>query len=104
VCVSLYCMPAWCLWRSEEALDSPGTGVTNGCELLCTDWGLNLPSSRAVLALSQTFALAPEMVWFSPPVVSSRHPTPDSWKKHSDTPEMVETSDSTGCCVYFGFP
>jgi hypothetical protein len=23
----------WCLWRSEEGAGSPGTGVSDGCEL-----------------------------------------------------------------------
>ena len=26
---------AWCLWRSEEGIGSPGTKVTDDCELLC---------------------------------------------------------------------
>lgn len=26
---------AWCLWRSEEGVESLGTGVTGGCEPPC---------------------------------------------------------------------
>jgi hypothetical protein len=31
-------MYAWCLWRPEEGVRSPGTRVTDGCEPLCGCW------------------------------------------------------------------
>ena len=33
MCISLYHMCAWCLWRSEEGVGSLGTGVVDECEL-----------------------------------------------------------------------
>ena len=40
-CMSMYCVLAWCWWRPEEAIRSPGTGVTDGCEQLCGCWDSN---------------------------------------------------------------
>lgn len=33
---------AWCLRRPEEGIGFPGTGVTNGCKLLCGCWDSTL--------------------------------------------------------------
>ena len=32
---------AQCLWRPEEDVTSPGTGITGGCEWSCGCWELN---------------------------------------------------------------
>lgn len=41
-CVThMMCMPlvyAWHLWRSEEGIQSPGTGANDGCKLPCRCW------------------------------------------------------------------
>lgn len=34
-CICMYHFHAWCSWRSEEDMGSPGTGVTDGCEPSC---------------------------------------------------------------------
>lgn len=31
--MSMYHMHAWCLWKQEKYVRSPGTKVTDGCEL-----------------------------------------------------------------------
>lgn len=41
VYVSVYNLQAWCLWSPEEADRSPGTGLTDGCELPRGCWELN---------------------------------------------------------------
>ena len=28
----MYCVHAWCLWKPEEGIGSPGTGLTEGSE------------------------------------------------------------------------
>ena len=40
-CLSMYHVCAWCLWWPEEGIGSPGTGVTDSCELPCGCWELN---------------------------------------------------------------
>lgn len=50
--VYVRCMCVWCLWGSEEDAESPGTGVTGRCELLCGCCGLSPgPLPKAVRAL-----------------------------------------------------
>lgn len=40
-CMFVNCLCARCLWRPEEDVDSPGTGVADSCEPLCWCWELN---------------------------------------------------------------
>jgi hypothetical protein len=40
-----YIVHGWYLLRSEEDVRSPGTGVTDGCELPCGTWESELQSS-----------------------------------------------------------
>jgi hypothetical protein len=47
VCVCVYLnelnhMHAWCLCRSEENIRSPVTIVTDGCDITCVCWELNI--------------------------------------------------------------
>jgi hypothetical protein len=51
------CVPHgfWCLWGPEEGIGSPGTGVTDGCELLCGCW-----NRTWVLCQEQEMLLASE--------------------------------------------
>jgi hypothetical protein len=37
----VYHLYAWCPWRPEEGIRSPGTGVADDCEPLCGYWELN---------------------------------------------------------------
>jgi hypothetical protein len=47
LCVwGFYHMDAWCLWRPDQ-VRSPGTAATDGCELPCGCWELNLEGSRS---------------------------------------------------------
>lgn len=39
--VCLYTKRLCFLWRIEEGIKSPGTGVADGCELLCGSWEQN---------------------------------------------------------------
>lgn len=32
-CASVYQLPSWCQWRAEEGTGSPGTEITDLCEL-----------------------------------------------------------------------
>ena len=41
-CMYVYHVCAWCLWRPEEGIRSPGTGVTDGCEPPYGYWESNL--------------------------------------------------------------
>ena len=37
-CMAVYvtcARSAWCAWRLEKGMLSPGTGITDGCELPC---------------------------------------------------------------------
>ena len=43
--MSVHYVPVLCHWRPEEGIGSPGIGVTDGCELPCGCWELNLRSS-----------------------------------------------------------
>lgn len=48
--MSMYHRCAWCQWRSEEGVRSPGTGIRGGCELLCGRWAESLdPLQQQVL-------------------------------------------------------
>lgn len=38
-CLYVHYVHAWCLWRSEEGIGSPGTGIMDGCETLYGYWG-----------------------------------------------------------------
>jgi hypothetical protein len=59
-CVSVYKACAWWLWRPEESTGSPRTGVTDGCELPCGCWGLNLgPSQEQWMLLTMSHFLRP---------------------------------------------
>jgi hypothetical protein len=40
-CMQVHHICAWHPWRPED-IRSPGTGVTDGCELLCGCWELKL--------------------------------------------------------------
>ena len=40
-CMYVYHMYAWCQWRPEEGIGSPGTGVLDGCEALYECWDPN---------------------------------------------------------------
>jgi hypothetical protein len=35
MCMCLYIMYVQYLWKSEEGVGSSGTGVTDGCDLIC---------------------------------------------------------------------
>ena len=41
-CMSVHHKHAWCLQRPEEPARTPGTGVSDGCELAWGCWELNL--------------------------------------------------------------
>ena len=34
-------MHSWSLWKSENVIESPGTGVTDDCAPSCRDWEPN---------------------------------------------------------------
>lgn len=36
----MYCVHAWCPWKSEEGAGCPRTEVTDGCKSLCGSWEL----------------------------------------------------------------
>ena len=42
--MSVHHMCAWCPQKPEEGVRSPGTGGTDGCELLCGSWEWNADS------------------------------------------------------------
>ena len=46
---SMHHIYAWCLWRSEEGVGSPWTGITGGYEPPCGWWELNLNPLREFL-------------------------------------------------------
>ena len=39
--MSVHHTNAWCLWRSEDGIRSPGSGVADSCEPPCGGWDLN---------------------------------------------------------------
>lgn len=41
LCMSVQDKHAWLTWRPEGVLALPGTGVTDGCKLLCGCWESN---------------------------------------------------------------
>lgn len=43
-CMYMHCVHVWCLLKSEEGVGSLEIGITDGCELLCGCWELNLGS------------------------------------------------------------
>lgn len=50
-CMSVHHIHAWCLLRSKEGIGSPGSEITDGCELLCGYWDLNLDSLQEQVLL-----------------------------------------------------
>ena len=42
VCMDVCHMGVWCPWRSEQDIELPGTGVTDGYEPPCGCWESNL--------------------------------------------------------------
>lgn len=53
-CLYVYHMFAWCERRSEEGITCPGNGVTDGCEMNCWCWELNLDPLQEQLVLLTT--------------------------------------------------
>lgn len=54
VCLYVYYICAWCLWKSEESKGFPEIGVKDGCKPPHWDLELNLVlSTRAVNAPNQ---------------------------------------------------
>lgn len=58
----MYSMWAWCLWKSEQAIRSPGTLVTNVCESACEFWegnpGLLQDPQGLLITKPEQFALS----------------------------------------------
>lgn len=57
-CTYVLCVNIWCSWVPEEVIVCPGTRVTNGCELLCWCWELNLDplqEQNIILTTEPTF-------------------------------------------------
>ena len=53
-CMSMYYVCAWYLWRPEEDVGSPETGITNGFESPCECWELNLgPLQEQMLLMAE---------------------------------------------------
>lgn len=51
---------AWCLWKSEEGIGSPETGVTDGWEAPCGCWEMNtgtLKEQQVLLTVEPSFQL-----------------------------------------------
>ena len=42
VSISVYHLYVWCQWRPDEGTGSPGTGITDSCDLSCGCLELNL--------------------------------------------------------------
>lgn len=70
-CMYVYYMYAWCPWKTEEDIRSPGTGVTDGCKPPCRFWGTEPGSSaRATSAFNHS------CVSTAPPLPSPPLPPP----------------------------
>lgn len=54
LCLPIHHMHAWCPQRPEEDAGSPGTGVTEDCELLCECSKLNPGPFQEQLVLLST--------------------------------------------------
>ena len=60
-CKPVYHMHAWCFWKPEEGIGSPGAGVTNGCEPPCGCWESNLgPPGEQPVLLTAVLSLQPQ--------------------------------------------
>lgn len=53
VCVYGHYICVWSLQRSQEGIGGPGTRVTNGCEIPCGCWKLDLGPSQEQQVLSR---------------------------------------------------
>lgn len=63
--MSVHYIHAWCLLRSKEGIGSPGSEISDGCELLCGYWDLNLDSLEEQVRLINCWASS------SAPILSS---------------------------------
>jgi hypothetical protein len=52
----------WCLQRSEEGIQSPGTGDTDACEPLCGCWELKLGPLEEQVLLTALTSPAPNYI------------------------------------------
>lgn len=60
-CIPVYYIHAWYLWKPEEGVRSPGTGVTIVCEPACQGWELNLgPQHEQPMLLTMVPFLQPQ--------------------------------------------
>lgn len=44
----------WCLWRPEEGIRCPRSGVTDDCKLACVSWELSLDPTEEQQVLLTT--------------------------------------------------
>lgn len=56
-CVSVYYLCAWCPQRTEEGMESPGTGVIGGREptCRCCEWSLGPLEKRFMFFTSELY-------------------------------------------------
>lgn len=65
VCVSVHHVHACCLWRPEDGVRSPGTGVRDGYGPLCGCWKLKSgPLQERPLLLTSESSLVPRSSYF----------------------------------------
>lgn len=62
ICMSVSHMQAWCLWRPEEVIGSPRTGLKSSCEQPRGYWKLNHVPWKS--SLNPKLFLQPQMVHF----------------------------------------
>ena len=69
LCMSVYCMYAWCLWGSSDGVRCPATGIRDSCELWVQ--GIELKTSeRGVSALNLgAISLTPNWGLFKEPTI-----------------------------------
>lgn len=66
VCISVHHMHALCPWRSEDGIESSGTGLTDGCDPPCGCWELNTdPLEEKPVLLTPELLLQPPHALFS---------------------------------------
>lgn len=72
VCISVYHMHAWCLWRSEEDIISLGTRVIDSCEWPFDCWELNQePLEEQSILFTMEPSLQPQLYIFFKRTVDS---------------------------------